>query len=37
MNRHEINLPEYDIDAAYEWLKDATLDELSELIHAKPA
>ena len=34
MNRHEINLPEHDIDAAYEWLKDATLDELSRLIRA---
>jgi hypothetical protein len=28
---HEINPPDYAIDAAYERLKDATLDELSRL------
>ena len=28
MNRHGINPPEYDIDAAYDSLKDAALDEL---------
>jgi len=32
MKGHEINPPDYDIDAAYERLEGATLAELSRLI-----